>query len=223
MPLGANPQPFLNNAANVWAFETSARVNDIVNPSSQTGDVYMTGRLTYERLYQYMRPYKFKSRWILDMTATGTATGSDFFHVFTIPTISASSPWQLLFGSLLEIRYILSVARKNRLMTYKRIQVNRNTTNSRFVIKGRPVSLKTLLGVNPAFQVNALGSPSDAWSCPVTGTPTGPVYYHLLIVREFTSTSGPVYAVVPSHNYNVKMLYWAPRNPEYDDTSDQTV
>lgn len=223
MPSGSSPILFANNAANVWSCESAARVNDIVNPSTAAGDAYMTGRLTYQRLYQYMRPYKFKSRWVLDFIGSGTSLGTDYFHVFTIPTLSASSPWQTLFTIALDVRYMVTVARKNRYMTYKRFKVNKSDNNSRCVITSKTVSLKSLLGVNPAFQVNQLGQIIDSWSTTVTGTPAGSIYFHILVCREFTSTSAPQHAVVFNHNYNTKVLYWQQRTYNVDDGASDTI
>lgn len=213
MPQGSGPVSFSNNAANVWSFSSAARVNDIYNPSNASGDAYVAGYPTYKRLYQYMRPYKFRSMWCLDFTAVGTSIGTDFMHVFTIPTITATAPWDTLFTLALDVRYMVAVARKNRLMSYKRIRLNKNTsTGDRHYIKSKSVSLKTLLGVNPAINISSVGLPADSWSTTTNGTPAGMVYYHLLVVREFTSASAPTYQCIVTHNYNTKMLFWSPTN-----------
>lgn len=213
MPLGSAPVSFTNNAANVWSFTAATRVNDIFNPSANAGDAFVSGYPTYKRLYKYMRPYKFRAMWCLDFTAIGSSIGTDYMHVFTIPSIESVPPWDTLFTTALDVRYMLAVARKNRLMSYKRIRLNKNhAEGDRYYIKSKSVSLKTLLGVVPAFQITSLGLPSDSWSTVTNGTPAASVYYHLLCVREFTSTSGPTYQCVISVNYNTKMLFWGPTN-----------
>lgn len=221
MPFGSAPVPFVTNAANTWSYWNATRVNDLPDPSPNLSDPYIAGFETMQRLYSFYRPYKFKCRFLLDFTS-GTAA-QDFFHVFTMPSLSASNPFTPMFTPSIDVRYIVEAARKNPLISYKRILVNTQTPRVRFVARCRTVSLKSLLGVNPAFTISSTGIPSDGFTSLTTVAPIAVVYYHLFVVREFTTTSPTGYSMVVTRQFNTKSLFFGRKQIDMDSGEAQNV
>lgn len=222
MPFGSAPVTFTPNAANVWSYYNIVRVNDLPDPSPQLSDPYVAGFETMQRLYSFYRPYKFKCRFLLDFTCANTAA-QDFFHVFVVPTLGVTNPFTTMFTSATDVRYIVEAARKNPLITYKRIMVNLQTTRVRTVISGRTISLKSLIGVNPAYTLNGAGIPSDSYTSLTTVAPVAVVSYHLLVVREFTTTSPSSYSMVITRQFNTKSLFFGRKQIDMDSGEAQNV
>jgi len=199
--------PFLA-VGNIWTHTSWIQLNDLEDMSNLAGSPFTAGYKTYERAYNYMRAYKFKSCWDISFISSSGTIGPDTFHVMTMPSTSTTSPFNAIFGVAPTPYFVVDMIRRNPLTTYKKIVVNKNTDRTLCRIKSKTFSLKTLLGITPAFEFNASGVPTDPYSCLTSGAPSAGVFMHLLIIRELQSATGPQYSMTHMMQKNCKVIFF---------------
>lgn len=197
------------------------RCNSLYNPSAMTGDPYPIGFKTYERLYDYYRPYKFRCSFIFNFLTTGTSRATDYYYLFAFPTLGATAPWDDLFSIARDMRYAFQVARANKYLVCRRIAVSTMKTQNRIKLRCPTLTLKDLAGVNPAITVSGTGVPSDDYSAVTIGTPVAQVVWHYLLV---TATGYvPNFSCEVQDSYAAKTLFFGRSEVTNAVTADEQV
>lgn len=227
MPQGSTPQVFTDpGAVQFYQYQLNERLNDMLDASTQISTPFVAGFKTAQRLYQYYRPYKFKCKFMIDWLSTSTAIGTEYFDIFTTVSLDINPPWNLIFGSdsAISSTYAVEASRKNPLVRHRSVSVNKNDIrHTRTIMRTPNFSLKTLLGIVPAFTFNAGGVPSDSFSSGVFSTASAGVYAHLLILRKQQAAGAPVYSVLITCQKNTKCILFGRNNISSSSGADANV
>ena len=207
MEAGALAIPFLN-ALNYWSHTSWVQLNDLTDMSLLASSPFTAGYKTMQRVYDYMRAYKFKCVFDISFLSSSTTIGPDYFYLCTCPAYGTANPFDVILGPQPRSEFLVETLRKNPLCTLRKVTVNKNDGGNRQKIASASFSLKDLIGVNPAIEINATGVPTDPYSCSTSGTPAGGIFMHLLVLRELQSTTGPQYTITYNVQKNVKVLFF---------------